>query len=656
MTSDFGYVRIAAAVPPVQPGAVAANVQGMLDAAQDLQQMQPDIVLFPELCVTAYTCADLFQQTALLDAAEAGLGTFAAATADNPAVLVVGVPLRQDGVLFNCAAVLQGGHVLGVVPKTFIPGYREYYETRWFAPAQAARSDHIRVCGGLVPFGTNLLFSDPQRSAFCMGVEICEDLWAPSPPSTALALAGATVIVNPSASNALVGKADYRRSLVQQQSARCLAAYAYCSAGVGESSTDMVFGGHALVAENGVLLAETDRFERARTTLTMDVDLDFVQHERINNAVFSQAVQQHAESGRQCCGSACACHRIPVHTRGQLPPRPLQRRVDRHPFIPGDPSRRRERCQEIFAIQSSGLATRLQHTGIRDVVIGLSGGLDSTLALLVVRDAYSRLGLAPSGVHCLTMPGFGTSERTLGNVHALCEGLGVALTTVDITPSCRQHMADIGHDGETGDIAFENVQARERTQILMDKANMLGGLVVGTGDLSELALGWCTYNGDHMSMYAVNSGVPKTLVRYLIEYVASSRSTPAVAQVLTDILDTPISPELLPPDRHGQISQQTEAVVGPYELHDFFLYHCIRCGFAPDKVLFLAEQAFGTAYPAAELRQWLQVFCKRFFQQQFKRSCLPDGPKVGTIALSPRGDWRMPSDASATVWLELLEE
>ncbi len=645
--AEHGYVRIGTAVPCVQPAAVTENVRSMIRLANEAAAHDCDVILFPEMCITGYTCADLFAQQTLQEAALQGLAAFLKATEELPGVFVVGLPVALAGRLYNGAAVVGRGHVLGVVPKIFLPGCHEYYETRWFASGDSCAAASLTVCGQSAPFGTDLVFRDPADAALALGIEICEDLWAPIPPSGRLALAGASIILNPSASNELVGKCDYRHGLVRQQSARCLAAYAYCSAGVGESTTDMVFSGDCMIAENGIVLAQGERFQRGEHLLTADVDVAFLQHERLSNRTFGRAAEREARSAGEIRWIDTACG-------GRLAETPLRRTVHPRPFTPSDPTRRHERCREVFAIQSTGLATRLAHAGLEHVVIGLSGGLDSTLALLVCIDAFSSLDLAPSGIHALTMPGFGTTDRTKGNVHALCRALGIELAEISIDPSCRQHFADIGHDGTTEDTAYENVQARERTQILMDKANMIGALVVGTGDLSELALGWCTYNGDHMSMYGVNTGVPKTLVRFLIGYYASDKASPETAAVLLDILDTPISPELLPPDANGEIAQKTESVVGPYELHDFFLYHAIRCGFPPDKVLMLAGQAFGKTYPAETIRQWLRVFYRRFFAQQFKRSCLPDGPKVGTIALSPRGDWRMPSDASAAEWLERL--
>ncbi len=649
MIARFGYVRVGVAVPPVRPAAVSDNLSGLLASAHEAAAAGCDVVLFPELCLSGYTCADLFAQRRLLDACADGLDSFAQGTADLETLFVVGLPLAAEGMLFNAAAVVCRGSVCGFVPKTFVPAYREYYESRWFAPGPARRCGHVDWRGRPTPFGADLVFR-PQGSAdLRVGIEICEDLWAPVPPSSRLAVAGAVLLLNPSASNETVGKSDYRLDLVRQQSARCLAAYAYCSAGAGESTTDAVFAGDCLIAENGVLLARGQRFSRAPQLTVADVDIEFLQHERLVSTTFAQAARADSGPG-QAPVREVVCE-MDLRERG----RALRRTVTPHPFIPADPRSRRERCEEILAIQSTGLATRLAHTGLRKMVIGLSGGLDSTLALLVCLEAAERLGLGRDAVHAVTMPGFGTSRRTHGNVKALCASLGVPLETISIEAACRQHLADIGHDGASADTAYENAQARERTQILMDRANLLGALVVGTGDLSELALGWCTYNGDHMSMYGVNAGVPKTLVRHLVAFYAEEKAAPPAAAVLRDILDTPISPELLPPDQDGRIAQKTEAVLGPYEAHDFFLYHAIRCGFPPGKVLFLARHAFGDAYPPDALRRWLRLFLERFFAQQFKRSCLPDGPKVGSVALSPRGDWRMPSDASPREWLAELD-
>ncbi|MEI7898838.1 MAG: NAD(+) synthase [bacterium] len=641
MHKPFGYCRVGAAVPVVRPGAVNANVASMAALAKRAAEAGAEVLVFPELCVTGYTCADLFFQPALLDAAEEGLAGFLKKIGQFETVFILGLPVRLNGLLFNCAVVCRQGNILGVVPKTHLPNTREFYEKRWFSSAAATQAKTICLCGEEVPFGTDLIFQPDGVSDCCVGVEICEDLWSPIPPCTRQALNGATVLCNLSASNEWVGKHEYRRELVSQQSARCLAAYVYAGAGPGESSTDLVFGGHALIAENGRVLAESRRFEYEPNLVLTDVDLAFLQFERRQNASFAD-----------CASQAEPARKIVYDAAGELPTGSgLLRMIARHPFVPADESARNGRCDEVFAIQSAGLATRLLHTGCRKAVVGLSGGLDSALALLVVCEAFGRAGLDRSGICAITLPGFGTTARTLGNTVRLCEGLGVSLERIDITAACQQHLADLGHSGEKHDVAYENTQARERTQILMNKANMLGALVVGTADLSELALGWCTYNGDHMSMYGVNSGVPKTLVRYLVQWVAEHRANALTSAALTDILATPVSPELLPADQEGQITQKTEEVIGPYELHDFFLYHFVRCGASHAKLRFLAEMAFKGSYTQSEIDRWLKLFYTRFFSQQFKRSCLPDGPKVGSINLSPRGDWRMPSDASAEVWL-----
>ena len=651
MHLDFGYVRVAAAVSRAAVADVAANVVSMLPLAERAAEAGCDLVVFPELCLTAYTCADLFQQSVLVDAAEAGLVEFAARTAGLPTVFVVGMPVRVDSRLYNCGVAVSAGKVLGVVPKSVLPSYKEFYEKRWFVSGVGVESSELVLAGQVVPFGTDLLFQAGNAPDFTIGIEICEDLWSPLPPSVRQALAGATILVNLSASDDLVGKADYRRQWVTQQSGRCLAAYVYSGAGVHESTTDLVFAGHCLVAENATMLKEGERFQRDPFLMMADVDVSFLQHERGQNTAFlDAAVQQGRESGdgfRRHCFTA---------RLDSAPPAELLRPLRSLPFVPGDPGARHDVCQEIFAIQSTGLAGRMAHTGINDLVIGLSGGLDSTLAVLVAVEACNRLGIPHTHIHGITMPGFGTSERTLRNVEALCRKLAVALETIGIRESTQGHLSDIGHDGKSLDIAYENAQARERSQVLMDKANLLGALVVGTGDLSELALGWCTYNGDHMSMYAVNTGVPKTLVTFLVDFVADQWADHDLHSTLKDILATPISPELLPADGAGDIAQKTEEVIGPYALHDFFLYHIVRAGSSPRKTLHLAGLAFGDAYDTKTILKWLKVFVRRFFSNQFKRSCLPDGPKVGTLALSPRGDWRMPSDARPALWLADLDE
>jgi len=635
----FGFCRVGAASPPVAPAAVAGNVSALIDAALGAAEAGADICVFPELCVTGYTCGDLFYQTGLLDAAEAGLASFLDATRTRATLFVVGLPLRLDGMLINGAAACCQGRVIGVVPKSCLPNTQEFYEGRWFTSGREIAAPQIRVCGKPVPFGTGLLFESASDPACCVGIEVCEDLWSPQPPSQALAVGGATLLCNLSASNERVGKADYRRMLVAAQSARCLAAYAYAGAGVGESTTDLVFGGHTLIAENGRVLAEGERFVRAGTRVLADIDLEFLLHERRQNAVFADHSARTALLRRLTFGGGTAVQpaEAPIATE-------LLRTVEPHPFVPADRACRDERCAEVFAIQSSGLATRLLNTGFKAAVVGVSGGLDSALALLAACEAFDRAGLDRSGLHAVTMPGFGTTARTLDNARRLCEGLGVPLEQIDITQACRQHLADLGHDGVSHDIAFENAQARERTQVLMDRANMLHALVVGTGDLSEIALGWCTFNGDQMSMYGVNGGVPKTLVRDVIAWVAQRRVNEVARAALHEILATPVSPELLPADANGEIAQKTEDVIGPYELHDFFLYHFVRCGASEAKIRFLAGIAFAGCYAPDEIARWLALFLRRFYTQQFKRSSLPDGPKVGSVGLSPRGDWRMPSD------------
>ena len=641
MNTTFGYCRAASAVPSVRPGAVRENVASMAVFLPRCRQGGVDVLVFPELCVTGYTCADLFYQSALLAAAQKAFAeTFLAQSADCDTLVFAGLPVARDGLLFNCAVACQRGRVLGVVPKTFLPNTREFYEKRWFASAaDAAPGGTIRFAGEEVPFGTDLVFRSVVLPECVVGVELCEDFWAPVPPSTRLALNGATVLCNLSASNELVGKADYRRTLVKQQSARCLAAYVYAGAGIGESTTDLVFGGHALIAENGRMLAENVRFSRDADWLAADLDVAALSFDRRQNASFAFSAAR-AEPVRS----------VQFRSTDRSAGLPLLRKVEPHPFVPSGETERRERCEEIFAIQSGGLATRLLHTGTKKAVIGISGGLDSALALLVSVAAFRQLGSPLDGVLAVTLPGFGTTGRTKGNSEKLCRGLGIPLETISILPACRQHLKDLNHPEEVHDITYENTQARERTQILMDLANQRGGLVVGTGDLSELALGWCTYNADHMSMYGVNGGVPKTLVRHLVRWFAETRASGEAAEALFDILATPVSPELLPADEGGQIAQKTEETLGPYEVHDFFLYEFVRRGTPPEKLRFLAATAFAGVYTPEQLDAWLEIFIRRFFRQQFKRSCLPDGPKVGSINLSPRGDWRMPSDASDEPW------
>jgi len=637
-----GFVRVAAAVPELKVGACSYNTGKISEMIREAENAGVEIIVFPELSITAYTCADLFQQDRLLRSALDGLEKIARLTGDMKIVVIAGLPLLLDNQLFDCAAVIQGGEILGVIPKTYIPGYSEFYEERWFASARNAQSDHIELLGRKVPFGTDLLFVSQDSGAACFGVEICEDLWIPVPPSSYLAAAGAAVIFNLSASNEVIGKTEYRRDLVRMQSGRCIAGYVYASSGVHESTTDVVFGGHAPIAENGGVLCESERFRRDSHMIMTELDIQRLMNNRIKNTSYMDGVSRQS------------FRKIPftLYRNDDLK---LTRHVDPHPFIPADKQGRDERCREIFAIQTAGLAKRLEHTGIEKAVIGISGGLDSTLAMMVTAKAFDMLRLPRKNILAITMPGFGTTDITHDNAVRLINSLGAEFREINIVKACMQHFEDIGHDPSIHDVTYENVQARERTQILMDVANKINGLVIGTGDLSELALGWCTYNGDHMSMYAVNCGIPKTLVRHLVRYVAESTDDTAVSDVLLKILDTPVTPELLPPDKNGEIRQKTEDIIGPYELHDFFIYHMLRYGASPAKILYLAEHAFEGRYDTHTILTWLKVFIRRFFSQQFKRSCLPDGPKVGTISLSPRGDWRMPSDVSAEEWLRELD-
>ena len=645
MNKNNGFIRIAAAVPVLRVADTAYNAARVIELIREAAQAGVHTVVFPECTLTGYTVNDLFHQDTLLQGALDGLKLICEETRGSETVAVVGLPIATDNQVFNCAAVLRGGRCLGIVPKTYIPGYNEYYEQRWFSPGTQLRSAEIVIHGERVPCGNDLLFGAEDIKGLVIGVEICEDLWVPCPPSSQQATAGATILLNLSASNELIAKAEYRRNLVSHQSGSCIAGYALASAGVHESTTDMVFSGHAIVAENGVVLKENQRFERGPTLTVADVDSERLIHDRQVNTSFRQAIGMR-ENGYRILDT------VMRNTHWGIP---LQRELTCHPFVPGNPNERDKRCEEILAIQTAGLEKRLEHCKIDQAVVGVSGGLDSTLALLVCVKAFDNLGYDRKCIHALTMPGFGTSSRTYQNVNALARALAVDMQEINITDACLKHFDDIGHNRDKQDIVYENVQARERTQILMNRANQCNGLLVGTGDLSEMALGWSTYNGDHMSMYNVNCGVPKTLVKYLIAWVADTQMTGAVTAVLHDILATPISPELLPADSAGTITQKTEETVGPYELHDFFLYHIVRFGSKPGKVLFLAEQAFKGKYTRAEIKQWLRCFITRFFANQFKRSCVPDGPKVGTVNLSPRGDWRMPSDAVPDTWLAELE-
>jgi NAD+ synthase (glutamine-hydrolysing) len=639
--APLGMLRVAVASPALRLADPVYNCEIIAGMAEEAAGQGARVLLCPELSVTGYSCADLFLQPTLLQAAEAGIVHLTELSRQWPLALLVGAPLMQGGRLFNCAVIIAAGQVIGVVPKRHIPNSQEFYERRWFCGAEQSTSRMIGFSGGEVPFGTDLLFSLSTPASALFGIELCEDLWSPNPPSADLALAGATLIANLSASPETLGKMEYRRDLVRLQSARCLAAYAYAGAGPGESSTDLVFSGHCLIAENGVILAESERFSFASTLTLSDIDCERLANERRRSSTFAAS-------------SPLPVRILTIELPPAAPVATLLRSIDPAPFVPSQRQERAERCAEIFAIQTTGLGRRLLHTTSQQLVLGISGGLDSTLALLVAVKAFDKLALPRSGIVAVTMPGFGTTVRTRNNAEVLAASLGVSLRVISIDAAVRQHFADIGHDEARHDITYENSQARERTQILMDIANQVGGLVLGTGDLSELALGWCTFNGDHMAMYGINAGVPKTLVRYLVEWCAEEEFSGETAQILHDVAATPVSPELLPPTASGEIAQVTEDHVGPYRLHDFFLYNVVRLHFGPRKIYMLACIAFAGEYPPTEIHRWLTVFIRRFFSQQFKRSVLPDGPKVGSVALSPRGDWRMPSDASAALWLAEL--
>lgn len=632
-----GFIMVATATPTVTVADCEANAKAIIDCIQDMDAVGAKLMVLPELCITGYTCSDLFWQSRLLDEAEAALATIASACANVDALVFVGLPLRARGKLLNVAAVISRGEVLGFVPKVNLPAYHEFYETRHFTAGESNMGT-VLFDGQEVPVGTDLLFACAQMPDFVVAAELCEDLWVPNPPSVRHALAGATVLCNLSASDEMVGKNTYRRSLVSSQSARLVSAYLYATAGEGESTTDLVFGGQNLIAENGVVLSESTTF--ANTINVAVIDVARLASERRRMSTYPAACP---EGYRTVSFSLEICE-TPIALR----------RIDADPFVPADPAQLAHRCDEILSIQALGLKKRIAHTHAQSCVVGISGGLDSTLALLVTARAFDALGLDRAGIIAVTMPGFGTTDRTYNNAVSMVKSLGATLKEIPIAAAVTQHFADIGHDANVHDVTYENAQARERTQILMDTANQENGLVVGTGDLSELALGWATYNGDHMSMYAVNASVPKTLVRHLVRYHADTCNDEALAAVLYDVLDTPVSPELLPPE-DGQISQKTEDLVGPYELHDFFLYQMLRLGFAPAKIYRMAQQAFEGRYDAQTIRTWLRTFYRRFFSQQFKRSCLPDGPKVGSVAVSPRGDLRMPSDASAQAWIKEVD-
>lgn len=642
-----GFIKVAAAIPSVKVADCSYNVQQIESLIAMAEGKGVEVIVFPELCITGYTCQDLFKQTLLLEQAETSVLMLLDFTRKLDIISIVGVPVVVGDLLLNCAAVIQKGDLLGLVPKTYLPNYSEFYEKRWFASSQDLQPSEIRFAG-------NKIVVTPQPTLFrtcdgaMFGVEICEDVWAPVPPSCNLALSGADIIFNLSASDELIGKHDYLKGLLAQQSARMISGYVYSGCGFGESTQDVVYGGNAIAYENGQLIAESKRFSLDSQLIITQIDVEKIRNERRTNSTYINAQRGHDS------------RIVNAHT---VMPRDFEliRDIDPHPFIPKTDDMEKS-CDEIFSIQVAGLAKRLVHTGCKTVVVGISGGLDSTLALLVCVRTFDKLQLSRKGIVGVTMPGFGTTDRTYNNAVNLMKSLGITLREISIADAVKQHFNDIGHDINVHDVTYENSQARERTQILMDLSNQLGALVIGTGDLSELALGWATYNGDHMSMYGVNAGVPKTLIKYLVKFVAMSEDSDETRSILLDIIDTPISPELIPADEAGNITQKTEDLVGPYELHDFFLYHIIRFGYRPSKIFMLARKAFDGSNPEAPfyddetIKKWLTIFLRRFFNQQFKRSCLPDGPKVGSVSLSPRGDWRMPSDASSALWLKECEQ
>ena len=632
-----GFIKVAAMTPKIRVADPEYNAKEVCKGIEEASTKGSKIVVFPELCLTGYTCGDLFLQDLLLRQSKEALRTVTEATEGRDALVFVGLPLEKDGKLYNVAAVLQNGELLAFIPKKFIPSYAEYYETRHFTAGNEAAEAYY-FDGEEVPFGTNILFEADTVHGLIVGCEICEDVWAPLSPSTLHALAGATVLVNLSASDETIGKDEYREMLVKSSSAKQIAAYIYSSAGEGESTQDLVFGGHNLIAENGTILAQAKRF--VPENIYADIDIHRLRHERRRMSTFMQDNNN-------------SYLIIPIHLGEEETA--LERTFSAQPFVPANRAEKDKRCEEILSIQSYGLKKRYEHTGCQSAVVGVSGGLDSTLALLVTVRAFDMLGLSRYRITAVTMPCFGTTDRTYDNACKLARTLGVTLEEIDIKESVTVHFKDIGQNMEQHDVTYENGQARERTQILMDIANRGGGMVIGTGDMSELALGWATYNGDHMSMYGVNAGVPKTLVRHLVQYYVDTCDNADLRMVLLDVLDTPVSPELLPPV-DGAISQKTEDLVGPYELHDFFLYYMLRCGFEPAKIYRIACRSFQGIYDSSVILKWLKTFYHRFFTQQFKRSCLPDGPKVGSVALSPRGDLRMPSDACASMWLKQVEE
>lgn len=644
--NNYGFVKVAAATPALKVADCKYNTEEIIRLCEKASEQNISAIAFPEMCITSYTAADLFNQRLLLDETTNSLKHICDASKRLSTIIIVGLPLEVSNKLYNVSAVIYSGKIYGIVPKTFMPNYNEFYDKRWYSSPRELHQNCIELLEQNVPIGTDIIFETP---GFRFAIEICEDLWAPIPPSSLSSLYGAEIIFNPSASPETVGKQPYRKTLVSQQSARCISGYVYAAAGNGESTTDLVFAGSSMIAENGDILVEGERFSFESNLCTADIDVDKLRNDRSKNKTFCISEYKNLDEVK--------FRLVKIETEissNKHKPYHLQRFINPTPFVPSLQNLD-ERCSEIFSIQVGGLAKRLLHTGIKTSVVGVSGGLDSTLALLVMIKAFDKLNIPRENIYGITMPGFGTTDRTYNNAVNLMKSLGITIKEISIKDAVLQHFRDIEHDPNVHDITYENSQARERTQILMDYANKVNGLVIGTGDLSELALGWCTYNGDHMSMYAVNTSIPKTLVKTLVRWVAETQVDKSSHDILMDVIKTPVSPELLPAGKDGEIVQLTEETVGPYILHDFFLYNMLRCGYEPKKIYYLAQYAFDGQYESSEILKWLKVFYRRFFSQQFKRSCMPDGPKVGSINLSPRGDWRMPSDASPNLWLRQLE-
>ncbi|QSX07080.1 NAD(+) synthase [Sedimentibacter sp. zth1] len=639
----YNFVRVGAAVPKIEVANCKFNIESIFEIIKDAEKNKVMVLNFPELCVTGYTCADLFYQASLIDECENSINDLLDMTSNIDMLIVVGAPVKMGSTLYNCAIAMYKGKILCIVPKSYLPNYGEFYEKRWFSMADDLNTLSVNYCGQNTFISTKVLIQHETIKDLCIGIEICEDLWSAIAPSTFQTLAGASLILNLSASNDYVGKGEYRKAIVESQSSKCMCAYIYSSAGFGESSTDLVFGGQSVIYENGLLLAETEKYKMVSQYIYTEIDTEKLATYRQRNNTFAD------------CAGKYDIEYEKVYFNANIDNFELTRLVDATPFIPKNKNIRNERCNEIFNIQISGLAKRIEHISAKALIVGISGGLDSTLALLVCAKTCDKLGLDRKMIKAITMPGFGTTDRTYNNSVEMIKKIGATFREINITNSVLQHFKDIKHDLKNANVVYENSQARERTQILMDIANQEGGFVIGTGDLSELALGWATYNGDQMSMYGVNASIPKTLIRYIIKWIADNEFNDNIKNVLLDVLDTPVSPELLPPDKEGKISQKTEEIVGPYELHDFFIYNVLRFGYRPDKVFYLACKAFEKKYDKEIIYKWLKNFYYRFFSQQYKRTCMPDGPKVGSVCLSPRGDLRMPTDASVKIWIDQME-